>query len=451
MVNWRQHIIQTGLKLTGETITGVEKEIHDIAQFSAEKRKEFQQDALQQLLNESYKKVPYYTNLFNELGIVENGVVDMAQFHKIPVLTKDILRKHGEQMHATNHEERGSYENSSGGSTGEPVKFIQDSEYDTWNTSTKLFFNRRLGKNPGEPEIKLWGSDRDIIQGNLTAKDRLINFFYNRKFYNCYRFSNEEIHALVELHNSFKPSTYWAYVEAMHEFALYVKKYNIKVHTPKHIVTSIGPLYDDVRETIEDVFGCKVYNQYGSREVGVGAIDSNEHKDMDVFFWRLLFEIVPSEETDTNEGKVLVTALNNYSMPLIRYDIGDVAIPSDQEDGSFEIGGVTSHMKIAGIIGRTLGFFRKRDGSLIHSHYVVQQMFFRNWLKQFQFVQDEYEKIRCRIVTRPGVTPPPEEIKDIEDKIHILTGDDMVIEFEFPEKIERSSSGKYVYTVCNVK
>ncbi|MCK5611939.1 hypothetical protein KAR91_59265 [Candidatus Pacearchaeota archaeon] len=56
------------------------------------------------------------------------------------------------------------------------MKFIQDKYYDDWNVATKIYFNQMLGKEIGEKEIKLWGSDRDIIMGNLTLKNRLINY-----------------------------------------------------------------------------------------------------------------------------------------------------------------------------------------------------------------------------------------------------------------------------------
>lgn len=452
LMNWRLPLIQLALRLQRVPIWSHVSACEEYAEYTVEQKQKLQQELLENILLHAGTTVPYYKELLRTHGVFTHDSIDIESFSRLPILTKDILRVQGNNMYADDHEQRGSYQNSSGGSTGEPVVFIQDKDYDAVNNATKIFFNKRIGKLPGEPEIKLWGSDRDIIEGNLTLKDRIINKLYNRKFYNSYYFSKEHIDQLIELHNSFTPASYWAYVDAMTEFARYILRNNVSVHSPKHIITSIGPLYEEARTDIEKAFHCKVYNQYGSREVGVCSIDSPHHEDMDIFYWRLLFEIVPTESGNPSEGKVLLTTLNNFSMPLIRYDIGDVAMVSDQPDASFEIGGVTSHVKIKNIIGRTLGFFKKEDGTLVHSHHMVQQMFFREWIKQFQFVQDTYDTIRCRIVLKDPTVPPKQvDLDDITQKIQALTGTDMRIAFEFPDEIERSRSGKYIYTVCNIQ
>ncbi|MEA2020135.1 MAG: hypothetical protein U9M98_00190 [Patescibacteria group bacterium] len=369
--------------------------------------------------------------------VVVNSKVHLENFDNIPVLTKEIIRTQGKNLYPKDYKQRGFYENTSGGSTGEPVRFIQDKTYDEINKATKIYLFKKFGKDIGKPEIKFWGSDRDIIEGTLTLKDKIINFLYNRRFFNTYDLDKGKFDELIELHNCFQPTAYWAYVDAMEEFADYILENNISVYSPKIIVTTIGPLYEKARKKIEKAFSCSVYNQYGSREVGWIAFENKS--ELDVCFWRQFLEL----KGKSKEKKIILTSLDNYSMPLIRYDIGDVAALGE----SYSIGKTKSYLTIGNVVGRTLGFFKLRDGSLKHTHFIVQQLFFRDWIKQFQLIQQNYNKILIKIVGKEN----KEEMKEIDKLLFDFLGNEFEIKWEFVDKIPPTKSGKYLYTISKVK
>ncbi|OQA31901.1 MAG: hypothetical protein BWY55_00198 [archaeon ADurb.Bin336] len=436
-MNWRKPIIFTLLKLTGSKIPSILKEIEQIDNSSKEETEAYQKDKLEKILLHAWQNVPYYTRVLEKAKVVVDGKVNLKNFDKISILTKDIIRKEGKNLYSKDYKERNYYENTSGGSTGEPVRFIQDKEYDLWNTATKIYFLKRLGKGLGESEIKFWGSDRDIIKGNLTLKDRITNFLYNRKFFNCYNFEEQKMGDLVNLNNSFKPKSYWAYVDGIYEFSRYCIKNSVKLYSPKFIVTTIGPLYEKNRAIIEKAFDCKTFNQYGSRELGVIAIE-NKINELNVFYWRQFIELLGKE----SEKKIIITSLDNYSMPLIRYEIGDVA---ETNPNYYIINKTKSFLTIGPVVGRTLGFFKTRSG-LKHSHFIVQQLFFRGWIKKFQIIQKDYNLIMIKLVGKRN-----KEMNEIENKIKILMGKNCKIQWNFVKEIKPTKSGKYLYTVCEVK
>ena len=197
-MNWRKSVIYALLYISGSKIPKYLKEIKRIEKFPAEKIMEYQNEKLKKLLLHSYKNVPYYQKVLTKAGVIENGIVKLENYSKIPILTKEIIRKEKENLFSKDYKKRKFYLNTSGGSTGEPVKFIQDKRYDEWNTATKIFYNQMLGKEMGEIEIKFWGSERDIIEGNLKFKDRVINFLYNRKFFNSYNLNEKNINKLIK-------------------------------------------------------------------------------------------------------------------------------------------------------------------------------------------------------------------------------------------------------------
>jgi len=250
-MNWRKPVIYTLLYADRSRIPSILKQIKHEEFLSRGELHKLQEQRLIRLLLRSYNNVPYYNKILREAEVIMDGVVNLEHFSRIPLLTKEIIREEGTNLYLEDYKTRKPYENTSGGSTGEPVCFIQDREYDQWNIATKLYFFETLGKGIGESEIKFWGSDRDILEGNLTAKDRLINFLYNRKFFNSYRLGKAHLRQLIDLNNRFKPVGYWSYMESAFELAKYLKAHNVEFYPPKVVVSTIGPLTQQVKETIE--------------------------------------------------------------------------------------------------------------------------------------------------------------------------------------------------------
>ncbi|MBN2182689.1 MAG: phenylacetate--CoA ligase family protein [Sedimentisphaerales bacterium] len=447
-MNWRRPLIYSLLYASGSRIPQCLKTIKRYEFASREQIEELKNTKLEKLLLHAYNNVPYYHKLLPECDVVKDGKVMLDNFSRIPLLTKEIIRTQSENLYSSDYKNRKPYENTSGGSTGEPVKFIQDKEYDDWNIATKLYFNAVIGKDLGESEIKFWGSDRDILAGNLTIKDRLINRLYNRKFFNSYRLGEKEIKNLIELNNRFKPKAYWAYMESALELANYLSHHELYFHPPEIVISTIGPLTDEVKEKIETNMNCKVYNQYGSREVGAISCQCKKQRSMHTFPWWNHVEILDEHDKSiqNQEGRVVVTTFHNYSMPLIRYEIGDVAVA-----GGWGCDCGRNSMLLKKVIGRTLGYFKKADGSLVHSHFLVQALFFRDWIKRFQIIQDEIDHVLIKVQLNENASADKGDIEDITRKTKILMGDSCKVDFDFVEQIHRTTSGKYVYTLCKVK
>lgn len=447
-MNWRKPVIYSLLYVGGSRIPQHLKTIKQLEFASREQIQELANRKLEQLLLHAYSNVPYYHELLPECGVLSEGKVILDNFSRIPVLTKEIIRAQGNNLYSSDYKSRKPYDNTSGGSTGEPVKFIQDREYNDWNIATKLYFNLVLGKDLGQPEIKFWGSDRDILAGNLTVKDRLINVFYNRKFFNSYRLGKKEIRRLIDLNNRFKPTAYWAYMESALELSNYLSRHELYFHPPEIVISTIGPLTEEVKEKIESNMNCKVYNQYGSREVGVVSCQCKKQRSMHTFPWWNYVEILDQQgrAVENQQGRVIVTTLHNYSMPLIRYDIGDVAIA-----GGWGCDCGRNSLLLKKVVGRTLGYFKKADGSLAHSHFLVQALFFRDWIKRFQIIQDEIDHVLIKVQLNENAEANKSDVEDITRKTKILMGESCKVDFDFVEDIRRTASGKFVYTLCKVK
>ncbi len=447
-MNIQKHIINSLLYFSR---SGIGKKLKTIAQYEFAPPatiKKLSDQLLTDLLLHAYNNVPYYNKVLGQARVVVDNTIYLDRFEQIPVLTKDIIQSQGEGLYSKDYKKRLPCKNTSGGSTGQPVLLIQDKEYFNWNTANKIYFNAILGKEHGQKEIKLWGSDLDIIQGTLAIKDRLINLLYNRRFFNSYRLNHTTMTQLVNLNNTFKPKAYWSYMEAALELARFVNQNNIHFIPPEFIISTIGPLTSQVRQEIQDALKCPVYNQYGSREVGALACECRQQNGLHTFPWTHHTEVVDSENKpiQSGEGSILVTTLRNYSMPLIRYEIGDVAEP-----GQSECDCKRNTFKLKRVLGRTLGYFKNPNGTLVHSHFLVQALFYRTWIKRFQIIQVDYNHIVINLELAIENAPVQSELHEIKKRIRILMGSECQVNFEVVPEIPRTPSGKYLYTICQVK
>ena len=199
---------------------------------------------------------------------------------------------------------------------------------------------------------------------------------------------------------------------------------------------------------IEDVFQCKVFNRYGSREVGGVACSCEKSEKLHVAMWHSHIEILNEKLNPVKPGemgKIYITTLNNFSMPLIRYDIGDIAVKAENEQ-CFCGRGMALIKKV---IGRDVNLFKTKEGVLIDGEYFTHLLYFKNWVGKFQVIQKRFNLIEIKIVLNNKKSES--DMTEIVDNIKIVMGQDCKVEFEFVDDIEPLKSGKYLYTVSEVE
>ncbi|MDI6867851.1 MAG: hypothetical protein QMC91_09395, partial [Methanoculleus sp.] len=141
----------------------------------------FIEQRLTDLLFHAYQHTRYYHRLFDQIGIIQGDHVDLSRFHEIPLLTKEIIRKQQEELISDDFESRGWFYNTSGGSTGEPVRLVQDRQFQRWAKATNNYYYRSI-LNIDEPIVKkviIWGSERDLFTGTIGVKTKITNWLTN--------------------------------------------------------------------------------------------------------------------------------------------------------------------------------------------------------------------------------------------------------------------------------
>src|SRR5262249_51893036 len=115
---------------------------------------------------------------------------------------------------------------------------------------------------------------------------------------------------------SYQPAVLLAYANTLGLFARYVQAEKIEGIRPQGIICSAEVLTKENRQLIENVFGCPVFNRYGSREFAMIASECEAHEGLHINAENLLVEVVSDGRSCSDEdGEIVITDLRNFAMP----------------------------------------------------------------------------------------------------------------------------------------
>jgi phenylacetate-CoA ligase len=400
--------------------------------------------AVRTILEHARSHVPYYSRLI-PTGALRDPLTALS---RMPMLDKDVIRKEFVSLHTADLRRRRWFFNTSGGSTGEPVRLVQDLAFEDRVTAITSLYYHLVGYDYGQQLVRLWGSERDILEGGEGRVAAARAWFANTQTVNAFRMTPSVMIDFIHSLNERPPRLILAYAQALYELATFAEARRLEVAKQRAIMTSAGTLYPFMRERIERVFGCRVFNRYGSREVGDIACEVPGFDGLWVAPWGTYVEVIDDAGNpmpDGEEGELVITLLGNFAMPLIRYRIGDrgalatrrIRRPHPQATQSLE-----------SVKGRTVDAFRLEDGTIVDGEYFTHLLYFRDWVRRFQVVQKSFEHIVVRIAC--DTHPPQDAEPEISEGIRALMGTRCNVEFEYCREIETPPSGKYRYTISEI-
>jgi phenylacetate-CoA ligase len=338
---------------------------------------------LSHIISYAYENVPFYKYQFKQLGLDMSSFQVPKDLRKIPILHKyDLIKEKRQELLAKKHLKGRIREVKTSGTTGTKTSIFEDIEL----TKLRFKIRRRADEAIG---IQLWDK-KAIIEFTYPAYDPsqlgFIGRFkhnllrirqrYNRIFYITY--GCEEI---IEEIIKFRPSVIEAqpsYLESLIRVVQERDKLKLKA-----IITNGSLLADSVRNRIERSLEAQVYDFYGGREFGLLAWQCEErkeyHMNSDVFYLECVRDGEPCSPGE--RGDILVTSLFNLTMPLIRYEIGDVIVLGDNDCACGR-----TLPTIKSIEGRKIDFFRLPDGSTLSPKVVVNLLSEIRDIPPFQIV-----------------------------------------------------------------
>jgi phenylacetate-CoA ligase len=446
-MNWKRYVYLGYASLRGYHFPRLLR--HYSADYQRRPPGEVTTQALSRLLLHCREAVPYYAEFLE--GRAKRDEMRLAPrqcLQLLPILTKQAVRANLSKLQSLDLPTRQWHYNTSGGSTGEPVCLIQDAEYEDRRAATALFFFSRLGCQPCQPKIMLWGSERDLEEHTANWKARFFNWLTTTTFLDAFQMPSQRMREYLQTLNKLRPRLIVAYAQAIYELARFAEREGIAVVPQRAVVTSAGTLYPFMREKLIQVFDCPVFNLYGSREVGDIACEQQGCQGLRVAPWSHFVEIVDDKGEPVpagTEGNILVTCLTNYAMPLLRYRIGDRGVLSPETASS----GRAAVQVLERVSGRTVDAFRTRDQTLVDGEYFTHLLYFRPWIWKFQVIQKNQAHLLFKVVRANGA-PSNAELEEIVAKTRRVMGADCRVDFEFPAELPPHPGGKFRYTISEI-
>ena len=401
---------------------------------------------LKSLLQHAYLTVPYYKRVFDSAGFKPNQITSVADLHKVPLLSKqDVGANVYFAMFSELHNKKEMHKINTSGSTGEPFVCYADKFQLEMRFATTLRALEMSGWKFGDKQLRLWHQTLGMSR-TQAFKERLDAWFMRRHFIPAFEMSEDSLKNLMRIIEKKKPVLIDGYAESLNFIA--IASGTKSKHSPKAVMSSAQQLTDSTRAQIENQFGAKVLDKYGSREfsgIAYQCLESPHHHVQDESY--ILEILVNGRPAEVGEvGEIVITDLNNYSMPLIRYRIGDMAIAIEQADCACG----RPHSQIGTISGRTQALISCTNGVWLPGTFFAH--FFKDFdfaVQHYQITQESPEKFTLRIVPKSQFT---QEVNNrIIGELKGYTGQDQLIEVELVEEIPLLKTGKRTPVVSNVK
>ncbi|VVB59230.1 Uncharacterised protein [uncultured archaeon] len=417
---------------------------------SGEELKKFQWSRLENILRHAYKNVPFYRILFDNNAINVENDISIDDFRKIPLLNRQIIDKNRETLLSKLYKPSELTVDMTSGSTGKKLVFYKEKKRftrsDYLNEAASLRCIEWLEFDRYDKQAFLWGSQMNntII---TRVKNQITNFIFPTLFLSSYNLNPAMMNNYAKKIISFNPKIILGYASALYLFANYLEEKKIKIPEINGVVSSAETLFQFQREKIEKVFQCRVFELYGSREFGTIAQECMAHQGLHISSENIFVEILDEEGNPCKPGKlgkIIITDLDNYCFPFIRYDIGDIGIFSDK---GCECGrGLPLLEKVEGrtfdvIVGTNGKYFTGTFWTILFRTYV-------NGIEQFQVLQENNREIIIKLVVDDSFTE--NEKKKLLKVIHGKCGEDMTIVIQLMDTIPLTGSGKHRFVISKI-
>lgn len=291
--------------------------------------RKLQMQRLRQQLVYAYRYVPLYRLRMTQAGLTPLDIQTHDDLRLLPVLTRRDLLDHQDLLVSSNVPAGKRQTFVTGGSTGSPAQFYVDDERSDSRMASRALRDAWTGLRPGD-----WYADFSAPQSDFGDRIGPYTGWRQRLLSRNLTLQTAELDEVsmgryVETLRRFRPRHMLAHTQAALLFAEFCRTNEIHDISFDAIIVSTQVLLPVRRALLESTFRGKVFNRYGCREVGLIGSECEFHSGLHVNADALLVEVEASPLLPHGMGRVLVTDLLNRSMPLVRYDVGDVALLDD--------------------------------------------------------------------------------------------------------------------------
>lgn len=423
---------------TYRILTDKRKQLH----WSTEELNHYRSWKLCELVKFAYNNSPFYRKYYEQCGIHPEQIQTEEDLKRLPLLEKASLRQTDPMRVITIKSEHGSFSESdlmvevTSGSTGEPLKIKR-----TWRDLFYIKANdirafQQTGFRFYHRQVVLKSSTESI-----TGRHWFERFGILRKYWLSVTDLPE--HNLTKL-KEICPQHLHGYPSGLLEIAEFLQDRK-ETFTIPIICTGAEVMDQYMRQKISESFNAEVFDLYGAREVGNIAWECRAHQGMHINDDSMIVELLDEngeEVPEGVEGEIVVTHLDSFDYPFIRYRLGDRAL---RQAGKCPCG--VTFSRLNSITGRDDARIRLPSGHWI-TGMVFQELRTVPWLSAFRIIQDDPEFVKLQVVPKSIIQH--DELKALVVQASDLMQGKLTVLPEVLDKLEHDKSGKLRAVICRL-
>lgn len=384
----------------------------------AEQPNSLRKAAVKNLLQHTVDTVPYYK---------KHTKLSLDSF---PVMNKKMIQDKFEFFKSNSFLEKKLYKVATSGSTGVPFMLFHNRNKRKRNTADVLYFMGKTGYGIGNKLIEL-----EVWRGH-NSRALLRNWLQNSIQFDIAKLTEERIQTLLHIITTYNDKKYLlGFASALETICKYLDKTE-KTFVFKNIqgITANSEFLNDyTRQATKKHFGAPIYSRYSNEEIGILAHQtSTSGSFFEINLASYFLEILDMEKDIPAKkgslGRLIITDLYNYSMPLIRYDTGDVGIFKEDDNRYLRV-----------VEGRKMDMVYDTMENVLSSYIVYTKFYpYYDLLNQYQFIQLDKGEYKIKLNVKSEFNFEKELIKAVKDDF----GKDAKVNIEYVDKIPSLSSGK---------
>lgn len=391
-----------------------------------------QQDDLAAILAHAAANTTYYSETLATAIKVDGAAPAIAS---VPILRKEDVIWRMDDLLDREADRTQVKIGHTGGSTGKPLAFYYDDAKHELMRAGMCRSYMMAGWRQGQKILNFWGARQDV-QPDGVFGGHYSDWIAAEKTIPAYEYSQVQLRDWAAAIRSYRPVLLQGYASILAEVARFIVAEGLRVPDTLRGVFSTAEVLDEAqRQIMERAFGCKVFNQYGSREIPNIACECR-HGNQHVFTDMVFLESVRLDEED----RLIVTSLTNRLMPFIRYDIGD---SGRLKDGTCACGSPFPLMEMGTC--RRNDLIRTRGGKSIHPSYFNRLLYGLTQISQYQYVQEDLDRITLNVVCPSPLSA--ETVASLKEGIRRDVDEHMEFALNYVDEIRRSASGKHRFVI----
>jgi phenylacetate-CoA ligase len=429
--------------LKGEKVLSHLSFLEESKSWSRKKLDEYRVDKLSELILHAYSNVPFYRKRFEELQLRPSDIRNLNDLKYLPALSRADLRSNwNSDLRSSKHDYRFCYRGSSSGSSGDPVVYFKDKNAMSAGRAAALAGWSLAGRQLGDATIVIWGNYNTVKNEWSRFSSRAKAILNRETRIPAFKLTTSDAmnHAFNKIVNS-QADFIYGYTNAIYALSLFAEREEKRGIMPfQGVLTTAETLNSVGRHAIETTFG-SVYDGYGCGEILGVAFQCKAKKGYHIVEPNVIVEY---EDIGLGEQKgILLTDLTNFAMPLIRYRVGDIAVP-----GSDECNCGCTWRTIEKIDGRTSDIIKTPKGGnlLVPSGFGLSLLKEISGITQYQMALVTNNNVIVRVVFEKHCQKLS-RINDIKSCLEPYLNGIMDYDVQIVDHIPLGKSGKHKIVV----